>query len=61
MESFLGGRDPDDGRLGAVDRDLIGGRGTVAREALLSAGVVASETKWMAADVTMTDGSPRYV
>lgn len=36
-------------------------RATVVREALLSAGIVAPETERMAADVTMPDGTPRFV
>ena len=57
------------GRRVLVSRDWSGktlgqhraDRATVVREALLSAGVVAPETERMAADVTMADGSPRYV
>lgn len=36
-------------------------RGAVVREALLSAGILAPEIERMAADVTTTDGRPRFV
>ncbi len=36
-------------------------RATVVREALLAAGIVAPEIERMAADVTLPDGSPRFV
>ncbi|GAA2109489.1 hypothetical protein GCM10009841_30840 [Microlunatus panaciterrae] len=36
-------------------------RATVVREALLSAGIIAPDTERMAADVTLPDGTPRFV
>jgi len=36
-------------------------RASVVREALLAAGIVAPETERLAADVTLADGSPRFV
>lgn len=36
-------------------------RATVVREALLAAGIVAPETERLAATVTLSDGSPRFV
>ena len=36
-------------------------RALVVREALLAAGIVAPETERLAADVTLADGSPRFV
>ena len=36
-------------------------RATVVREVLLAAGIVAPDTERMAADVTLPDGSPRFV